>query len=149
MCSSCLADSLGQGAFDTINISADEAIEDEKPGILHQRGNFIMQSETWHLTSSQATVYGSPTKPDRVLLQGSPARFTFLPDLDSGTDQIEATALELEYQREDNSLTLTGDARLLLGEEVILSSTIKYDITTSRFLAGGDNGVNIKVPLKD
>mgnify|MGYP001544639570 CR=1 FL=1 len=149
LCPICLAEPLVEGAFDTINISADEAIEDEKPGVLHLRGNFMMQSESWHLTSSQATVYGSPTKPDRILLQGSPARFTFLPGDEVGADKIEASALEVEYQRQDNSLMLTGKARLLLGEETIYSSSIRYDSTANRYLAGGDNGVNIKLPPKD
>lgn len=149
ICSPCLADPLDGVAFDTINISADEALEDEKPGILHLKGNFMMRSENWYVTASRATVFGSPTEPDRILLQGSPARFMLLPDDQVDKEQIEATALEIEYQKINNSLSLRGDARLILGNETIHSSTIEYDITTSRYRAGGDNGVIIRVPLED
>ena len=75
MCFPCVAAPLGAGAFDMINISADEAREDEQPGILHFNGHFQMHSDDWQLNASQATVYGSPDKPDRVYLEGSPARF--------------------------------------------------------------------------
>ena len=149
LCPPCYADPLGEGAFETINISADEAIEDDKPGILHLKGHFLMLSHDWHLTSSLATVYGSPNKPDKIVLQGSPARFLFLPTVESGKDQIEATALTVEYNRDGNYLKLTGDASLVLGSETIHSSFIEYDITTNRYQAGGGNGVTIKVPPID
>lgn len=149
LCSNCMAEPEWEGAFDTISISADEAREDEKPGILHLEGDFIMQSEKWRLTSLRATVYGNPTRPDRILLEGHPARFTFLSSGPDDEESIEATALEVEYQREDNSLVLSGDARLKLGDETVQSRRISYDIATGRFLAGGDEGVIIKVPPKD
>jgi lipopolysaccharide transport protein LptA len=143
--SPCFADPMGEGAFERINIRADEAVEDDKPGVLHLKGNFQMLSQDWHLTSSLATVYGSPNKPDKIFLQGSPARFVFLPSVESEKDQIEATADTVEYIRDGNTLILTGDASLVLGGETIRSSIIEYDITTNRYQAGGDNGVIIKV----
>ena len=148
-CSSGFADPLGEGAFDTINISADEAVEDEIPGIIHLKGNFQMLSDEWSLTSNLATVHGSPNKPDRIYLQGSPARFLFLPEKDTSKEQIEAIASNVEYLRDINKLKLTGDATLMLGDEIIRSSYIEYDITTNRYQAGGDNGVVMKVPSVD
>ncbi len=71
----CYSAPLDKGAFDTISIRADEAIEDEQPGILHLKGHFLMQSSEWHLSSEMATVYGSPNNPDKIYLEGSPARF--------------------------------------------------------------------------
>lgn len=143
------AEVLGEGAFDTINISADEAIEDEQPGILHLNGSFQMRSEVWFLTSTRATVFGSPGNPDRIILEGTPAHFNFLADDGPDQDPIEATALEVEYLREPNTLKLVGDASLVLGKETIRSATIEYDITTNRYRAGGDTGVLIRVPPVD
>lgn len=144
-----LADAPGEGVFDTINISADEAIEDDQPGILHLNGSFQMRSDDWFLTSSKATVYGSPAKPDRIVLAGTPARFNFLSSEGPDQDPIEATALEVEYLREPNILKLVGDASLVLGNEIIRSATIEYDIATNRYRAGGEFGVSIKVPPVD
>jgi len=145
----CIADPLGEGAFDAISISADEAKEDEQPGILHFDGNFQMQSSDWLLTSAQATVYGRPNKPDRVYLKGSPARFHVRPADKSNQDSIEATASVVEYLRDTNRLLLSGGATLLLGEEVIRSAHIEYNIDTNRYLAGGEKGVSMEVPPID
>ena len=149
LCSNCMAEPDWEGAFDTISISADQAREDAESGVLHLDGNFVMQSEKWRLTSLRATVHGNPTRPDQILLEGNPARFTFLSSDPDVEESIEATALEVVYRREENSLLLSGDARLKLGDETVQSKQISYDIASGRFLAGGDEGVIIRVPPRD
>jgi len=129
-----------------ISINADEASEDEQEGILHFNGHFVMLSSDWHLTSEQATVYGRPDKPDRVLLEGSPARFLVKRTDHTDQGQVEGTALVVEYLREVNLLMLSGGATLMLGDEIIRSAHIAYDIGTKRYQAGGTEGVLIKVP---
>jgi len=142
----CMAAPLGAGAFDMISISADEASEDEQPGILHFHGHFLMRSDDWNLTSDKATVYGNPDRPDRVVLEGSPARFVVKRTDGSQPDQIEAEALAVEYSRADNMLFLSSGATLKLGDEVIHSKHIEYNIGTNRYTAGGADGVQIEVP---
>ena len=132
-----------------ISISADEAIEDEQPGILHFRGHFQMRSDDWQLNSAEATVYGRPDKPDRVWLEGSPARFLVHRTDRDGQDQIKAAANVVEYLRAANLLVLSGGATLTLGDEVIRSKRIEYDISTNRYQAGGTDGVIIEVPPVD
>ena len=136
---------LGEGAFDMISISADEATEDEQPGILHFKGSFLMQSREWKLTSDVATVYGSPDKPGRVFLEGSPARFVVNRHDLRDQPPIKAAASTVEYLRDTNVLILSGGAMLELGDEVIRSADIKYDISTNRYQAGGTDGVKIEV----
>ncbi len=145
MITPCGAALLGQDAFDTINISADEAFEDEQPGILHLNGHFLMQSRDWQLTSATATVYGNPSKPDRIYLEGSPARFIVHPTDNTAQYPVEAVAPVVEYLRLSNKLMLSGGAVLTLGDEVIRSATIEYDIGTNRYHAGGTDGVLIEV----
>ena len=147
--SPCTATPLGEDAFDTISISADEAIEDELPGILHLQGHFLMRSSDWHLTSERATVYGNPNRPDRIYLEGSPARFVVIRTDKAEREPIEATALVVEYIRETNQLRLSGGATLMVGDEVIRSENVEYDIDTNRFQAGGNDGVLIEVPPAD
>lgn len=141
-----MAAPLGAGAFDMISISADEASEDEEPGILHFSGHFMMRSEDWNLTSDQATVYGSPDRPERVILEGSPARFLINRADNAELGQIEAAAQVVEYSRADNLLLLSSGATLVVGDEVIRSRYIEYDIGTNRYKAGGADGVLIEVP---
>ena len=143
--SPCVAAPLAEDAFDTISISAEEASEDVLPGILHLKGNFLMRSTDWHLTSAKATVYGSPNKPDRVFLEGSPARFLVLRSDTPGKEPIEATATVIEYYRDTNSLSLSGGAKLMLGDEVVHSNSVEYDIDANHYQTGGNDGVFIKV----
>ena len=147
ICCPCSGSPLGEGAFEMISIAADEAGEDEQPGILHFNGHFVMQSTDWHLTSELATVYGSTDKPDRVLLEGSPARFLVNHRTDhTGQGQVEGTAMVVEYLREVNLLVLSGGATLVMGDEIIRSAQIAYNISTNRFQASGAEGVLIEVP---
>jgi lipopolysaccharide export system protein LptA len=64
-------------------------------------------------------------------------------------DSIEAAASVVEYIRDTNRLLLSGGATLVLGEEVIRSTYIEYNIDTNRYSAGGKSGVSIKVPPVD
>lgn len=145
----CSAAPLGESAFKTISISADEAIEDELPGILHFNGRFLMQSIDWNVMSSQATFYGNLDKPDRIYLKGEPARFLVASTTKTAQGPIDASALVVEYLREANKLILSGQATLMLGDEVISSTYIEYDIGTNRYAAGGNDGVSIEVPPVD
>ena len=137
---------LDETRLETINISADEAFEDIQPGIMHFKGNFLMQSRQWKLESAQATVFGQPDRLDKVLLGGSPARFFITRDDGDELSTVEAEAPAMEYLRSTNVLTLTGGAMLKLDGEVIRSKMIKYDTETNRYWAGGVDGVMIEVP---
>jgi len=144
-----MASSVDDVGFETISISADEASEDVQPGVLHFKGHFIMQTHDWRLESGQATVYGKPDRPDKVYLEGSPARFLITRDKDGGQGTVEATAPEMEYQRSTSLLKLSGGATLKLDDEVIQSLVIEYNIDTQRYQAGGVDGVLIEVPPVD
>ena len=137
--------SLDKNTPETITISADEAYEDIRPGTLHFKGHFVMQSLEWRLESSHATVFGRLDRPDRVILKGVPARFLSTLDDDQKQLFVEAEAGEMEYLRTTNMLQLTGGAFLKLEDEEIRSKVIKYDIGTKRYWAGGVDGVMIEV----
>lgn len=139
------ASSAGDRLVETVSISADEAYEDIQPGILHFNGHFRMRSSDWQLESVQATVYGKPERPDKVYLEGSPARFLINRGQAEGQDTIEAVAPKMEYQRSTNLLKLSGGAMLKLDGEVIRSSVIEYNISTARYRAEGLDGVMIEV----
>lgn len=135
--------------IETISIFADEASEDIQPGILHFKGHFTMQTQDWKLESTLATVHGEPEKPDKVHLEGSPARFLIYQDNQGAMNVVEATAPRMVYQRSTNILRLSGGALLKLDDELVRSEVIEYNIETERYLAGGEDGVLIQVPARD
>ena len=145
----CKASSAGADALEIISIRADEAIEDIQPDILHFKGHFRMQSRDWQLESGLATVYGPPDRPDKVDLKGSPARFLLNRHDEEDQDPIEAIAPLREYLRSTKMLTLSGGATIKLGEQVIRSKVIEYNIDTDRYRAGGADGVVIMIPTVD
>jgi lipopolysaccharide transport protein LptA len=145
----CEASLPGDGNFETISITADVAREDIEPGILHFEGHFTMQTADWHIESIRATVYGHLERPDKVHLQGSPARFLINRDNLDDEDIVEATAPEMEYHRSTSILKLSGGAVLKLDDEVIQSAVIEYNVDTERYRAGGAAGVFIEVPPVD
>lgn len=141
------AASLSEHNFETVSISADQASEDSDTDSLHFEGDFQMQSGEWKLNSSLATVSGQPSRPDRVYLQGSPARFMIARERDGeGQDLIEATAPSIEYVRATNLLSLSGGATLQLNGEIIRSGAIEFDLSSDRYRSLGSGGVSIEVP---
>jgi len=145
----CIASPSGDRVIETVSISADEASEDVRPDILHFKGHFIMQSRDWQLEAVRATVYGQPDQPDKVHLEGAPARFLINRAQSTGLKTVEATAPVVEYQRSSNTLKLSGGAILKLDNEVIRSKVIEYNISTDRYRAEGSDGVKIDVPPTD
>jgi lipopolysaccharide transport protein LptA len=136
---------MDESNLEMINISADEAYEDIQPGTLYFKGHFLMQSHEWRLESERAAVYGPPDKPNKVYLEGAPARFLISRNEGEGQLIVEAEAPAMEYLRSTNVLELTGGALLKLDNEVIRSSVIKYDIGNNRYWSGGIDGVMIEV----
>ena len=144
------AASLSEHTFETISISAETALEDSESDTLHFEGNFQMHSDEWTLDSNLATVSGQPGRPDRVYLQGSPARFVIERAADAeGQNRIEATAPSIEYVRATNRLSLSGGATLRLNGEIIRSGAIEFDLSSDRYQSIGIGGVSIEVPPAD
>ena len=143
------AASLSDHSFETISISADEASEDSDSDTLRFVGHFLMHSDEWTLQSHEARVAGPPDRPERVRLEGSPARFTIKRIDEDGIHTIEATAPSIEYVRATNLLSLSGGASLRLNDEVIKSAAIEFDLSLDRYQSLGRGGVSIEVPPAD
>ena len=141
------AASLSEHNFQTVSISADLASEDSDNDILYFEGNFLMLSDDWKLYANLAEVSGSPERPQRVYLEGSPARFII--ERDGEQQRIEASAPSIEYVRASNILSLSGGAILRLNDEVIRSGAIEFDLTSDRYRSLGKDGVSIEVPSAD
>jgi lipopolysaccharide transport protein LptA len=146
MCTAGLASPLGDTAFDTISVGADEAYEDTEPDILHLRGHFFMRSNEWELFSNKATVYGQVDKPDKLRLEGSPAHIQIT---QSNTGPVTASAPDMVYERASSTLKLSGGAVLKLEKETIRSAWIVFNIDNNHYLAGGAGGVTIEVPASN
>jgi lipopolysaccharide transport protein LptA len=112
---------------------------------LHFAGHFEMRVGDMVLSADRATLYGQLNDPDRLVLEGSPARLSVSQTKSDGVETIQAEAQEMLYERESDLMLLIGAARLTQGDNVLISDRIEYDISADRFRTQGQTGVQIDV----
>ena len=139
----------GFSAGDTISIQAEKAWEDEAPDTIHFSGQFELKARDWYLSADQATLYGNLDDPETAILTGSPANIQLETVSDDRLETITGKADRIVYQRLTNSIRLVGGASLSRDGQTMQSEEIEYDIDQDRILAGGGQGVHIRVKPED
>ena len=142
-----LADSLGFNSDDTITITAERGWEGDEADVLHFSGKFELHAPDWSMAGDTAVVYGKLDNPDRVVLEGSPARISFLRKEEDDSDaqeQVDGAANFIEYFRATDKLIMRGTASLVRKDSNLASQLIEYDVDTDRYSASGAGGINIQ-----
>ena len=103
-----LAGSLDFSSDDTVTVTAKRAWEGDEANVIHFSGNFELRGPDWFLSGDSAVVYGKLDNPDRVVIEGKPAKVAFLrinEDSDSPDtpDRVDGTAFFVEYLRANES----------------------------------------------
>jgi len=129
---------------DMIAIRADQAWEDLEPDTVHFDGHFEMRIRDWRATAERALLYGKLDDPERLVLDGAPARFEASYLQGNRTEKVLAEAREIIYERKSRLIRLSGDAQILQGDSLLRSSAIEYDIGNGRFRTEGEADVQIK-----
>lgn len=111
------------------------------PRSLHFKGNFQLDAPDWFIRADRATLFGAVDDPERIQVTGTPARVWMIDE--TGVKEVDATALEIEYFRQNDRLRLTGDAVLEEQRNTLRSSSIDYDLGERRLVATGKGGVEI------
>ncbi len=131
---------------DTVVVRADEAWEEPGQRIAHFRGNFQLKAPDWSVAADRAVVYGPLENPDRVVVDGMPARIRLLKS--DRITEVEGQGRHIEYRRASDTVSLSGEARLNDGDNALVSSRIEYDIGADSISAGGEEGVEVVVQPK-
>ena len=144
-----LAGSLDFSSDDTVTVTAERAWEGEEANVIHFSGNFELRGPDWSLSGDSAVVYGKLDDPDRVVVEGKPAKIAFLrseeqPGIAETRERVDGTALFVEYFRAKDQLKMRGAASLVRKESTLVSEIIEYDVDTDRYSAGGEGGINIQ-----
>lgn len=137
------------GHEDVVSIRADTAWEDTEPGVVHFEGRFEMQVRDWLVLADRAVLYGKLDDPDRVVLEGSPARLELSYTLGELTQIVQGRASKIMYDREAAQIRLSGDALMGQGDKILHSGEIDYDIRTDRFRTKGETGISIRPNVKN
>jgi lipopolysaccharide transport protein LptA len=135
----------GFSAGDTVSIQADNAWEDVAPDTIHFSGHFELKAQDWYLSADQATLRGNLDDPETATLTGSPANIQLETVSNNRIETITGKADRIVYQRITNSISLEGEASISRAGQTMQSEEIEYDIDQDRILAGGSQGVRIRV----
>ncbi len=148
-----LADILDLSSDDTVTITAERAWEDSEGDITHFSGHFELRAPDWYVSADTAVVYGKLDDPDKLVVEGRPAKIFILRDAqenasDAGPN-IEGVAATIEYHRTSNILEMRGAAILTREDNTLSSEIIEYDIDEDSYSAGGEGGINIQFSPED
>jgi lipopolysaccharide transport protein LptA len=149
------ADSLGFNSDDTITITAERGWEGDEADVIHFSGKFELHAPDWSMAGDTAAVYGKMDNPDRVVVEGSPARISFLrkddenPDDADAQEKVDGAANFVEYFRATDKLIMRGAASLTRKDSNLASQLIEYDVDTDRYSASGEGGINIQFTADD
>ena len=144
------ADSPSFSSDDTVTVTAERAWQDDEADVIHFSGQFEIHASDWSLLGDTAVVYGKLDNPDRVVVEGKPAKISFLrdPDDDADTDEpaerIDGAALFVEYFRSTDKLLMRGAASLTRNDGSLVSEVIEYNVDADRYSASGEGGINVQ-----
>jgi lipopolysaccharide transport protein LptA len=153
-----IANSLDFSSDDTVTVTAENAWEAEEADVIHFSGQFELHAPDWSLAGDTATVYGKLDNPDKVVVEGNPARISFLrAGEEAGSNgnpedrdqRVDGTAAIVEYFRATDKLTMRGAASLTRKDSTLVSEVIEYDADTDRYSASGEGGINIQFNTDD
>lgn len=152
-----LADILDLSSDDTVTITAQRAWEDDEGDITHFTGSFELHAPDWYVSADSAVVYGKLDDPDKLVIEGRPAKIFILRDTKKSAGNsdpesepnIEGVAFTIEYYRNTNTLKMRGAAILTREDNTLSSEIIEYDIDEDSYSAGGEGGINIQFSPED
>jgi lipopolysaccharide transport protein LptA len=148
-----IAGSIDFSSDDTVTVTATKAWEAEEADVIHFSGGVELRAPDWSLEGETATVYGKLDNPDKVIVEGNPAKISFLrADEEAGSsndseepeERVDGAASIVEYFRATDKLKMRGSASLTRKDSTLVSEVIEYDVDTDRYSAGGEGGINIQ-----
>ena len=126
-----------------IRISADAAIRDEQAGETRYEGNVVLVQGSLRITAEQLTLEHQDERTDLIVATGNPATLEQTPEADK--QPVKAEAKQIEYRRNEDSITLIENARIEQDGAVVMGAVIDYQISAQRVIASsgetarGDN----------
>lgn len=129
-----------------VNIEANSVDMDDLHKIGIYRGNVVLTQGTLLLHADKLEVHQNGDGFSTAVAYGNPVSFRQKQD---GSDEyIEAYADRIDLDNQQNTVLLTGNAKLKKGADVLHANTMFYNTVTERFWAKnegnapGANGVN-------
>lgn len=121
-----------------IYIESDRAERDGLNGVTTYEGDVRLRQGSLNIQADRLTVHTGPdNQVQRVIAEGSPARFEQKPNAED--PPIAAQALTIRYDVEQEQLKLLRKAWMEQGEATMSGNRINYDMTSEVLRAEGDS----------
>jgi len=130
---------------ETIDITANYLLLDERQGISKYKGSVFFKKGTLSIQADEVTLYYDNGKLTKALITGTPADVLHYPDNEA---KVHSQAKEMEYFVSQNRLTLKGQAFVDQGDRHFRGETIEYD-TRQRTITAAGNQNNGTFPEKN
>lgn len=108
--------------------------------VLNLEGSFEMRGADWWLTADSAQVYGPVEDPERLVIEGAPARVSLTR---RGGESVSGTGRRITYWRRLEVVEVEGGAAFTAGDLAMTSSKIIYDLDEDRLRSFGRVGVTL------
>jgi lipopolysaccharide transport protein LptA len=126
---------------DTIIARAREAWQSDSGEVMYFSGDLQLRGSRWRISADRARVEGKLADPDRVVVDGSPARIVV--GRESEVEPSEGRSQHLEFDPRDETVRLEGGAMIVKGQQSISSETIRYLLARDTFAAGSHGRVRV------
>jgi len=122
-------------AGETSQIQADRMVFKEREGVTVFTGHvhFSQPQQAISILADQVTILSKNKTVVRIEATGKPVHFSH-----AGREKpIQGEARELLYVAAQDTLTLSGDAQVQTGKDLIRGQRIEYDLATRQAVASG------------
>jgi len=116
-----------------IQITADQALRDEKQGVTIYSGNVKLIQGTLRIDAAKLTIYHDGPKLERVVAEGVPAHLQQLPDPDKGV--VKARARSITYYQLEDRIHLEQQAQVERDGNIVTGDSINYFVDQDLFRA--------------
>ena len=133
----------------SIHISADQAMRDEKTGLTTYTGSVEFVQGTLRITADKISIYQQSEGAGKIVAKANPARLQQKPQIDK--ELMHAHAQTIEYFEEQDRIHLENDAQIEQGGSKVTGKTIDYFISKELVKAESDasqenSRVNVVIP---
>jgi lipopolysaccharide export system protein LptA len=135
-----LAAALPEDRNQPIQLEASRGQLDQKTGISVYEGNVVITQGSMRLTADTATIYVKDSSFQRMDAVGSPANLRYKPAADK--PEIQGTSKRVEYDVASAKVVMSGNVRVVQGQDVFTGDRVEYDLKDDviRAKGAGDNG---------
>ncbi|MFO1372172.1 MAG: lipopolysaccharide transport periplasmic protein LptA [Candidatus Competibacteraceae bacterium] len=135
-----LVAALPEDRSQPIQLQAGRGQLDQKTGISIYEGNVIINQGSMRLTADTATVYIKDSNFQRMEAVGNPATLRYKPTADK--PEMQGTSKRVDYDVPSAKVLMSGEARIVQGQDVFTGDRVEYDLKDDviRAKGAGENG---------